>query len=342
MLLDTELSGNQRHYAEIVRSSSQSLLTIINDILDFSKIEAGKLTLEKLDFDLYALLDEFAGQFAAGFKEKGIEFIYAVSPNVPYRVCGDPGRLHQILTNLVGNALKFTNEGEIVMKVTLLSENKNNALIHFSIKDTGIGIAPEYLNSIFQKFSQEDSTITRKFGGTGLGLSISKQLTEMMGGEIGVSSEKGKGSEFWFTANFTRQAGQENHITIPAEIRGTRILVVDNNADNRSVIGMYLQNWSLRPEETPNVFDALEAIKQARDSEDPFKAVILDMQLPGITLARAIKSDKTLKDIHLILMTPFDQMINEKKMKENGFSACLTKPLKQSELFDCLVMLFIR
>jgi len=339
LLLDTELNDEQRKYTEIVRASGESLLTIINDILDFSKIEAGKLEMETLDFDLRALLDDFAATLALRTHDKGIEFICAAAPDVPAYLRGDPGRLRQILTNLTGNAVKFTHKGEIAVRAGLVSETDDEAVLRFSIKDTGIGIPAEKQALLFQKFTQADASTTRQYGGTGLGLAISKQLAELMGGEIGVISEGGHGSEFWFTAHLAKQAEWERDVTPPADIRGVHILIVDDNATNREVLITQFKAWGVRAEETPDGPTALQALYLARDADDPFRAAILDMQMPGMdgaVLARIIKADETLKDTRLVLMTSLGQRGDAKKMEEIGFAAYLTKPARQSELFGCL------
>ena len=237
---------------------------ILNDILDFSKIEAGKLDLETLDFDLRALLDDFAAMLALRAHEKGLEFICAAAPDVPSYLRGDPGRLRQVLINLTGNAVKFTHKGEIAVRASLVSETDDEAVIRFSVKDTGIGIPATSRRLLFQKFTQADASTTRKYGGTGLGLAISKQLAEMMGGEIGVVSEEGQGSEFWFTARFAKQAEQERTIAPPAEIRGVHVLVVDDNATNREVLRAQLLAWGVRLEEAPDGPTALQALYLAQ------------------------------------------------------------------------------
>ena len=227
LLLDTNLNDEQRKYAETVRASGESLLTIINDILDFSKIEAGKLELEIMDFDLRVLLDDFAVSLALQVQKKGLEFICSLTPDVPAYLRGDPGRLRQVLVNIVGNAIKFTQKGEISVLASLVSGTEAEAVICFSVRDTGIGIPVDKKDSLFQKFTQADSSTTRRYGGTGLGLAISKQIAELMGGAIGIESpstslrtgDGGPGSEFWFTARFAKQTGQEHHITPLADIR---------------------------------------------------------------------------------------------------------------------------
>jgi signal transduction histidine kinase/DNA-binding response OmpR family regulator len=339
LLLDTELNNEQRRYAEIVRSSGESLLHLINDILDFSKIEAGKLEMETLDFDLRALLDDFAATLAVRAHDKGLEFICAAAPDVPPYLRGDPGRLRQILNNLTGNAVKFTHQGEIAVRASLVTETDSEALICFSIKDSGIGIPVEKQDLMFQKFTQADASTTRQYGGTGLGLAISKELAERMGGEIGVNSKEGHGSEFWFTVRLAKQPERERNVAPPADIRGAHVLVVDDSATNREVLMSQFAAWGLRAEETPDGSTALQALYRARNAGDPFRAAILDMQMPGMDgaeLARAIKADETLKDIPLLLLTSLGQRGDARKMEKIGFAAYLTKPARQSELFGCL------
>ncbi|MBI5586110.1 MAG: response regulator [Deltaproteobacteria bacterium] len=339
LLLDTELNDEQRRYAETVRASGESLLGLINDILDFSKIEAGKLEMETLDFNLRDLLDDFAATLALRAHGQGLEFICSTAPDVPAYLRGDPGRLRQILTNLTGNALKFTPAGEISVRAGLVSETDAEAVLRFSVKDTGIGIPADKQGLLFQKFTQADASTSRRYGGTGLGLAISKQLAEMMGGTIGIQSEEGRGSEFWFTARLAKQAERERNVAPPAEICGVHVLVVDDNATNREVLTAQLAAWGVRAEETADGSAALQALQRARDAGDPFRAAILDLQMPGLDgaeLARIIKADETLPDTRLILLSSLGQRGDAKRMEEIGFSAYLTKPTRQSELFDCL------
>jgi len=339
LLLDTELDEDQRHYAETVRASGESLLDLLNDILDFSKIEAGGVELEMLDFDLRALLDDFAAMPAMRAHEKGLEFICAASPDVPAHLSGDPGRLRQVLLNLAGNAMKFTHQGEISVRAGLVAETEADVVVRFSVKDTGIGIAPEKQARMFEKFTQADASTTRRYGGTGLGLAISKRLVELMGGEIGLVSDEGRGSEFWFTVRLAKQAESE-HPAVPAsELRGAHILVVDDNATNREVLSAQLRAWGARPEVVPDGPTGLLALAHMRDAGDPFAAAILDMQMPGMDgtdVARAIKADDTLKDTRLVLLTSLGQRGDAREMEEIGFSAYLMKPARQSDLFDSL------
>jgi CheY-like chemotaxis protein/signal transduction histidine kinase len=339
LLLDMDLNSDQRRYAEIVRNSSELLLALLNDILDFSKIEAGKLDLEILDFDLRSMMDDFASILAQRAYDKGLEFTCAAALNVPSYLRGDPGRLRQILTNLTGNAVKFTSQGEIAVRATLVSETDHEVLIRFSVKDTGIGIPDDKRGLLFHKFTQVDPSTTRKYGGTGLGLAISKQLVVMMGGEIGIVSEEGNGSEFWFTSHFAKQSERERPLVPPIEIGGVHVLVVDDNATNREVFMPLFAAWGVRAEEVPNGPLALQALYQARDAGDPFKVAIVDMQMPGMdgaTLARIIKTDEKLRDTLLVLCCSLGQRGDAKRMQEIGFSAYLVKPVRHWEIRGCL------
>jgi len=340
LLLGTELSAEQQEYAEIIRSSGDSLLSIINDILDYSKIEAGKLDLENINFDLRVTLDQVTDFIAIKAHEKGLEFVAMVSPEVPSRLFGDPGRLRQILINLVSNATKFTEKGEVVVKATLEDENTSHATIRFSVTDTGIGIPKDRMDRLFKSFSQVDSSTTRKFGGTGLGLTISKQLAELMDGQIGVESEEGKGSNFWFTAVFERQPeDRKEKIVVPNDIKGKHILIVDDNATNRHVLREQLNLWGCRHGEASSGVQALEELRLKVDSKDSYEIAILDMQMPemdGETLGRKIMQDPELKNTILIMMTSLGQRGDAKRLEQIGFAAYLTKPVKQSQLCDCL------
>jgi PAS domain S-box-containing protein len=339
LLLDTPLDAEQRRYAQTVRTSGESLLALLNDILDFSKIEAGKMDLETLDFDLRALLNDFASLLALRAHEAGLEFICAAAPDVPGHLSGDPGRLRQVLLNLAGNAVKFTHHGEVSVRVSLESETDDAVVLRFSIKDTGIGIAKNKQKLLFQKFSQADASTTRKYGGTGLGLAISKQLAEMMGGQIGLVSAEGLGSEFWFTARFGKQADRDRSAKPPAAISDARILIVDDNATNREVLTAQLAAWGARSDEAFDGPTALTALRRAGGAGDPYAAAIVDMQMPGMDgsdLARSIKADGTLAGTLIVLMTSLGARGDAREMEELGIVAHLVKPVRQSDLFDCL------
>jgi PAS domain S-box-containing protein len=343
LLLDTELTDEQRQYAEAVGNSATALLSIINDILDFSKIEAGKLDLEVLDFDLRAALEDMGDVLAVRPQEKGLEYTCMIDPEVPSLLRGDPGRMRQVLTNLIGNGVKFTAAGEVALHVTLERETDAEARIRFAVTDTGIGIPKDRIDVLFEPFTQGDASTTRKYGGTGLGLSISKQIVDMMGGEIGAESEAGKGSTFWFTVVFGKQAAAP---PAPGEyagnVRGTRILVVDDNATNRLVLKKQLLSWGCRHDEASNGQTALERLRAAVAERAPFRVVILDMQMPGMdgeTLGRMIKQDESLRDTLLVMMTSMGKRGDVSRIEKIGFSAYLTKPVKQSQVYDCLATL---
>jgi PAS domain S-box-containing protein len=340
LLLDTDLSEEQRRYAQIVRASGEALLSLINDILDFSKIEAKKLDLETLDFDLASLLDDFAATMAVQAHEKRLELLCSADPEVPPLLRGDPGRLRQILTNLTGNAIKFTHQGELAVRVSLVSETATEVVLRFSVRDTGIGIPKDKIGMLFEKFSQVDSSTTRQYGGTGLGLAISRQLAGLMGGEVGVESKEGKGSEFWFTTRLARQPeGEQVKAPPPADLRGVRVLVVDDNAASREILTVRLASWGMRPAEAPDGPSALQALCRALEAGDPFRIALLDMQMPGMdgeALGRAIKAEETIKDTRLVMMTSLGRRGDAKRLEEVGFAAYFTKPVRQSDLFDSM------
>ncbi len=344
LLLDTPLDADQRQYADIVRSSGEALLTVVNDILDFSKIEAGKLSLESLDFDLHDLLSHFAAILAVRAEDKRLEFICSVDPAVPAYLRGDPGRLRQVLINLAGNAIKFTQEGEVVVSSELEREEDDAIWIRFSVRDTGMGIPAEKQSMIFQSFTQVDASHTRKYGGTGLGLAISKRLVEMMGGEIGVRSVEGLGAEFWFTSRFEKSRGEVVGRPAPQNlsgIRAKRILVVDDNATNRELLMVLLRAREARPSEACDGATALQMLHRAHDEGDPYVAAILDMQMPnmdGETLGKTIKDDADLAATHLLMMTSLGQRGDSARFRQIGFAAYLTKPVRQSELYHALIL----
>ncbi len=340
LLLDTELTSEQRSYAEIVRNSAESLLTLINDILDFSKIEARKLELESLNFDLLSMLDDFTATMAVRAHEKGLELFCSADPGVPHLLVGDPGRLRQILTNLVGNAIKFTNQGQVSLGVSCEIEGGENVLLRFVVQDTGIGIPPEKVGLLFQKFSQVDASTTRQFGGSGLGLAISKQLAELMGGEIGVNSAAGQGSEFWFSVCFAVQAADKIE-ELPGlnRLAGVRVLVVDDNPTGREILNIRLSSWDMLPSLAENGIEALKMLVEASQKGDPFKMALLDMHMPamdGLMLGAAIRKDERLAGIKLFLLSSLGDRDASGRYAEIGFSGSLIKPVRYAELMNVL------
>ncbi len=340
LLLDTEVTPEQRHYAETVRDSGDTLLSIINDILDFSKMEAGHLRLETIDFDLWAEVEGAAGLLAERAHNKGLELVSFIQEDVPRILRGDSGRLRQILTNLLSNAIKFTEEGEIILRAGLSEERDDTVLVRFEVADTGIGVMPEQQGRLFRAFSQADASTTREYGGTGLGLAISKQLVEMMGGEIGVESERGKGSTFWFTARFEKQAADAQAVSTPrTDLRGLRVLIADDNDTNRQILHRQLISWGMRNGSVEDGPRALELLRAAVDRGDPYDLAILDEQMPGIDgleLARRIKADPATAHTQLVLLTSLNRYRDTEEVRQAGIAATLTKPVRQSQLFDCL------
>jgi PAS domain S-box-containing protein len=340
LLLDTPLDEEQHGYAEIVRASAESLLGLINDILDFSKIEAGKLDLETLDFDLASLLDDFAATLAIRAQEKGLELLCAADPDTPVLLQGDPGRLRQILTNLTGNALKFTHQGEVAVRVSLVEDTPAECLLRFSVRDTGIGIPPDKISLLFDKFRQVDASTTRRYGGTGLGLAISRQLAELMGGQVGVTSNPGHGSEFWFTARLSKQPdGAQVKSSPPADLYGVRALIVDDNATNREILLARLSAWGMRPEAVADGPLALIALNRAVAENDSFRLALIDMQMPGMdgeSLGRVIQADPRLAATRMVLLTSLGVRGEARRLAELGFAACTAKPVRHLELFTLI------
>lgn len=340
LLLDTDLDKEQQRYAEIVRSSGETLLALINDILDFSKMEAKRLALEALDFDLLNLLDDFAATMAIPAHEKGLEFVCAAHPGTPSLLQGDPGRLCQVLTNLVGNAIKFTNQGEVVLRVRCLSETNERVKLYFSIKDTGIGIPADKIDLLFDKFSQLDTKTTRQFGGTGLGLAISKQLVEMMQGTIGVNSVFGEGSEFWFTVILKRQEQLDDDTLFDSSnLENVYALIVDDNTTSREILKIRLASWQMRLDEAVDGFQALKLLKKADRLGDPFDIAILDMQMPGmdgVTLARKIKEDDLLFKTKLVMLSSLGERQDIDDLESVGIEGYLMKPIRHSDLKNLL------
>jgi signal transduction histidine kinase/DNA-binding response OmpR family regulator len=336
----TKLTPEQKEYAVSIGRSAETLLLVINDILDFSKIEAGKLEFERIDFDLRTTVEDVGDMLAHRAQEKGLEYVCVIHHEVPSLLNGDPGRLRQILVNLANNAIKFTHTGEVAIRVMLENEDDNSATIHFSVIDTGIGIPRDSMDRLFSQFLQMDNSTTRKYGGTGLGLTISRSLVQMMDGQIGVESQVNEGSEFWFTAVFKKQArNQDICLAVAEDIKGKHILIVDDNETNRLVFKESLTAWGCRYGEVSNGAQALEELRGAAADGDAYSIAIIDIQLPemkGEMLGKFIKQDPDLNNCALILMTSMGMRGDAKRLEEIGFSAYLTKPIKQSQLYDCL------
>jgi len=338
LLLATPLSTDQRDYALTVRESAAALLTIINEILDFSKLEAGKMDLELTDFSVVTVSESVVELLSSAAHKKFLDIQAFVCPDVPRMLRGDAGRVRQILVNLVGNAIKFTERGQVTLRVTTQSSQGPHVMLRFDVSDTGVGISEEARTRLFQPFTQADGTTTRKFGGTGLGLSISKRMVELMQGEIGIESQEGSGSTFWFTAPFENMSAAEASPSSVA-LQGHRALVVDDDPVARDVFHQYILSWGMRNGQATNGVEGLEILRKAAEAGDPYHLALIDFKMSkmdGLALARAIRSDPALAPTKLILVTAFDTKERGKEALSAGFGAYLTKPVKQSQLFDCI------
>jgi len=342
ILLDSNLDQDQRECAETVKHSAESLLTIINDILDFSKIESGKLEIEIIDFDLRVAVDELLDLLGAKAQDKGLELVGLIYASVPTAVKGDPGRVRQILLNLVDNAIKFTDQGEVVVQIVPDRETAEEIVLRVEVRDTGIGLTPKAQDRLFQPFSQADGSTTRKFGGTGLGLAISKQLVELMGGEIGVESSLGHGSCFWFTVRLEKQSQPtERDVETGYSLEGLRVCVVDENDTNRLLLTHYTTAWGMDCLNANNGSLALALLHDAVAHGQPCDLLIMDMHMPmmnGVELARQVKADPVLADTRLVMLTSMGQRGDAALVQEAGIAAYLTKPIHQYQLQDCLLM----
>ena len=344
LLIDTELSAEQRDYVQIVQGSADALLSLINDILDFSKIEAGKLQLETINFNLRTTVEGAIELLTEQALNKKLELALLFEPDVPELLRGDPGRLRQILTNLIGNALKFTEQGEVIVHVTRVSETEQGALVRVTVSDTGIGIAPAAQVQLFQAFTQADGSMTRRFGGTGLGLAISKQLVELLGGEIGVESVPGQGSTFSFTVWLEKQAQRSEVVAAQqADLCGLRVLIVDDHAISRHILVTQTNSWEMTSVEAANGLQALDCLRTAATQGQPFALALVDLQMPdmdGFELARAIKDDPAFAATRVILMSTLNRRGHRghgETARQLGIAGYLPKPIRRTQLYDCLV-----
>lgn len=343
LLLETELTPQQRDFTETLRSSGESLLGLINDILDFSKLEAGEVEQEIVTFDLRICLEEVVNLLATSAHAKGIEIGLLIEPHVTTLVRGDITRLRQILVNLVGNAIKFTEQGQVTIYVICQAETPELNVLRFIVQDTGIGIAPDVLDKLFQPFTQADTSTTRKYGGTGLGLAICKQLVELMGGTIGVESEVGRGSRFWFSLPLGKSSETtENAQSDPVyhTLQGLRLLIVDSNTMNREILKSQVRDWGMTIDEVDNATAALARIRKQARAGQPYQIILIDAQLPntnGKLLGQQIKANAEFSNIPLILMMPPGIPSQKQQLQNLGFSGCLVKPIRQSHLFNCLM-----
>ena len=333
LILDTELTTEQRRALELVRSSSEALLMILNDILDYSKIEAEHLELEAIPFDLSKVVHATASLLAVRAREKHLELLAEVGADVPRAVRGDPTRLRQVLVNLIGNAIKFTEQGEVVVSVSAVANN-GTVTLTFAVRDTGIGIAPDHIGSVFKEFTQADSTMTRRYGGTGLGLAISQRLVRLMGGQLAVKSDVGRGSEFSFAVTLPVESGSPTRSTGLAALGGRRMLIVDDNQTNRRILREMLAAEGIKVDEASTAADGLAALRRV-----PYDIAILDVQMPdmdGFQLATAVRAEKKIARTNLLMLTSAGQRGDGERCRELGIRGYLTKPISRSDLLEAL------
>src|SRR3984893_9779494 len=338
ILLDTDLGVQQRGVAETIQTSAQTLLAIINDILDFSKIEADKMAFEIIDFDLVQTVESTLDLLSASAFKKGLELLASIPMDIPTQLRGDPGRLRQILTNLIGNAIKFTAQGEVIVQVAKESESATGIILKVHVHDTGIGIPPAAQTQLFEAFSQADSSTTRKYGGSGLGLAIAKRLVELMHGEIGLENRTGAGSSFWFTARFERQT--EKPAIVEDRLTAMRVLVIIANETNREIQCQQIRSWKAEATGAASSPDALQKLRTAVQESHPYHLALLDVQMPGmdgLTLARVIKTDANIAGTRLVAVTSPGQACTAAEFKKADMEDVLVKPVKRSRLLDCLI-----
>ena len=337
LTLRTELNPRQTDYVRKIQMAGQHLLGIINDILDFSKIEAGKLTVENIDFDLEKVLENVGNLISEKASAKGLELIFDIDPEVSTHLRGDPLRLGQVLINFCNNAVKFTEAGEIVVKAVVQEKDQTSQLVRFSVKDTGIGLTQEQIGRLFQAFEQADTSTTRQHGGTGLGLAISKRLAQLMGGDVGVESEVGQGSTFWFTARLGIGVAQAPRAAGP-DLRGRRVLTIDDNPQARAVLASMLESMTFVVHEAPSGLEGIEMVRQAAENGEPYEIVFIDWQMPGIDGIETGKRIRALPNLtvrpHLVMVTAYGREEVLKQAEDNTFANVLIKPVTASMLFD--------
>ena len=339
LLCDTKLNQEQREYAETAFGSGELLMNILNDILDFSKIEAGKLQLEKIDFDLKMAIEDISSLLAQRAHSKNIEINYDLPANMPRMVIGDPTRLRQIIINLLGNAIKFTSDGEVITRVITLDECEKSYYLRIEVTDTGVGINNQAQQAIFDSFSQEDGSTTRKFGGTGLGLSICRQLVGLMQGEIGVESELGKGSTFWFEISLDKSDKLFSEKESIADLSNIKVLIVDDNQTNRTIYTKLLKSWNISSSTSESGQDAITTLEAAQQNNKPFDLVLLDFMMPGmdgLNVSKYIREHKTLSDTNIIILTSMNDDDSRQRIQQLGVEYVLTKPVRSSTLFDTI------
>jgi CheY-like chemotaxis protein len=342
LALDTKLTAEQRDFLTAGRASAESLLTILNDILDFSKIEARMIDFEPVPFRLHDSITDIAATLALAAHKKGLELACRVPPSLPAGLVGDLGRLRQVLVNLVANAIKFTEKGEVIVDVGEESRTDKEIVLRFTVRDTGIGIPPAKLESIFNAFVQADGSTTRRFGGTGLGLAISRQLVEMMGGRIWVESELGKGSAFHFTVRLgiEKRPRKRTPAVEPKALRDLPVLIVDDNATNRTILKEMVCGWSMVPSAVADGRSALELVRSRTKAEAPFKLLIVDLNMPGIdgfAFVEEVRRDPSLGPVTVIMLTSADRRGDLARSADLSISAYLVKPVKPSDLFDAII-----
>jgi signal transduction histidine kinase/CheY-like chemotaxis protein len=339
ILLDTKLSAQQRDYAETIRGSAESLLGILNEILDLSKMEAGRMTLAHAEFEMQSLVEEVVSAFAPPAAKKGLELVCAISPELPAALSGDAIRIRQVLVNLVGNAVKFTEKGDILVSAELVSQTQESARVRISVRDTGIGIPKDRLESVFEAFTQVDGSSTRRFGGTGLGLTISKRLIELMGGKIAVESMLGTGATFTVELDLEKhQSTSEVESKESVDLAGVRVLIIDDNETNRRILREYLRAWHCLADEAESGAEGIARMHASAD--EPFQVVLLDMQMPilnGLQTAEVIRHDPLLSRTAIVMLSSIGDHLSKEGLASSGITICLPKPVRQAQLREVLV-----